>query len=319
MTRFAGICIAIFFGLLSWGPMPAAAKGNLCRETIDLKLNSTHRASESTHDCYRVVVDEPGLLAVDVSDPSRPDGEPKLIFLDSSEGILWRTPRALIVEIPRPGIYYFAVSAEDATRPLQRFKLRNAFARQEAIHAASASTTAPTCKPPQGANAPHVVSKEVDPNTCDPFDARVDATLRALCEKPRSADDDHGDTPLCATALRAREAVSGRLENSDGDDEDFFTFVLDEQRDVEIKARGTGSVLHVTLYSENGLRLGTDTNGRLVRTLPAGRYHLRLVGQLHTAENYQIRFFIQKRVPLFSVPPRLVDEEAREAQDLHSF
>ncbi len=92
--------------------------------------------------------------------------------------------------------------------------------------------------------------------------------------------DDHGDTPLCATPVELGGSAAGELGNGMGDDEDFFTFVLEAQRTVEIEL-GEGFAGHLTLYDNAAQRLEAGCcgeAGRIVRTLGPGRYYVRVGG-----------------------------------------
>ena len=90
--------------------------------------------------------------------------------------------------------------------------------------------------------------------------------------------DDHGDTPLCASQLDVGEPVSGVVANGFGDDEDFFTFLLDELKSVVIEARSHGVV--AALYDDAGQRLTAPgvPSPRIARTLGPGRYFVRITG-----------------------------------------
>lgn len=90
--------------------------------------------------------------------------------------------------------------------------------------------------------------------------------------------DDHGDTPLCATALKLGATLQGDLTNSFEDDEDFATFVLESSTTVAIDLAGDGGT-NLTLLNAQGQRLGNwtpDASHHLTVTqaLAAGRYFL---------------------------------------------
>lgn len=97
-----------------------------------------------------------------------------------------------------------------------------------------------------------------------------------LCS-PGEADD-HGDAPLCATALKLGATLQGELASSFGDDEDFATLVLDATTAVSIELAGDGA-RSLTLADDHGQHLGHWTASAAepltaTRTLAAGRYTL---------------------------------------------
>lgn len=109
----------------------------------------------------------------------------------------------------------------------------------------------------------------------------VSVKLFAPCDQGET--DDHGDASLCATAIDLDGSDTGQVDNVDGDDEDFFSFVLSAQTSVEVLTTGSTDT-YGSLYDEDGQRLdsdddsGTDYNFRIARTLGAGRYFVRVEG-----------------------------------------
>ncbi len=105
------------------------------------------------------------------------------------------------------------------------------------------------------------------------------ARLRqALC-RPDDADD-HGDSLLCATAIRG--GALGELQNGWGDDVDVFGFRLDRWQTVEIATCG-GLGMFGELSTDNGQRLdragGDGDDFRLVRSLGPGIYYVKVAGE----------------------------------------
>jgi len=95
--------------------------------------------------------------------------------------------------------------------------------------------------------------------------------LAARCRD--DANDDHGDTFACATAI-GPGTMAAELENGWGDDEDVFRFRLDEMRSVTIEAPGAS----LGLYDRSGQRLAAEGGAVVVRTLLPGTYFVRVGG-----------------------------------------
>ena len=120
--------------------------------------------------------------------------------------------------------------------------------------------------------------------------------LGGLCR--RGELDDHADAFRCATQLalgRAvqRTGVAGEIGNGWGDDADVFSFTLDRLQTVTIETAGTVATLD-GLYDRYGQRLaasGHDARGasaRLVKTLPPGRYFIRIAGAHRADGTYDL-------------------------------
>lgn len=98
--------------------------------------------------------------------------------------------------------------------------------------------------------------------------------------------DDHEDTFACATPLGVGDAVEGaiggrRVEDWHGD-VDTFSFSLDRLTTLEVSATGS-AVADALIYDRHGQLLGHRASDghlpvRRVKTLSAGRYFVRLVG-----------------------------------------
>ncbi|MEM9598100.1 MAG: hypothetical protein AAGD06_27810 [Acidobacteriota bacterium] len=91
--------------------------------------------------------------------------------------------------------------------------------------------------------------------------------------------DDHADTALCATSISLGSQTTGVLDNAYGDDEDRFTFRLEQRTVVALDVSGSG--LHMVLEDADGQRLspwdGCLDSSYLVRDLGPGRYGVRVV------------------------------------------
>ncbi len=110
----------------------------------------------------------------------------------------------------------------------------------------------------------------------------LDLKLYDVCAQGES--DDHGDSPLCASPQSLTSAGSGEISATNDDDDDFFTFVLASTVTVEIKSTGSLDTFG-SLYGAGGNRLatadggGSGSNFKIVKTLSAGRYFVRVEGK----------------------------------------
>ncbi|MCP3964587.1 MAG: hypothetical protein GY719_42705 [bacterium] len=307
-------CILTGLLLLAAGNAPAEAR-SLCSASDELALNTTHRSpwgAGASRDCYRLSIPAPGILTLDVSAPSSPEAEPRLDFLGESapEGqgagryrLLEQRPRGVIVEVEAPGTFFLTVASEDPEQPLAGYKLRNAFVGEDIATPAGIVFCDPVLPESPGGEdsftprrfdeGTALLTKAVDDDEDDEvWELSLGPdhpALRRLVSCGLGEVDDHGDTALCATLLAVDGSAAGTLGNAVGDDEDFFTFDLDRQRTVEIKVLEAAAG-HVSLYNIQGLRLGASSASapaaRLVRTLPPGRYYLRVQSLWGSEEAY---------------------------------
>ncbi len=118
---------------------------------------------------------------------------------------------------------------------------------------------------------------EVDPDggpEANPFDS--------ICRAAQA--DDHADAFLCATPLALDRRTRGEIANGWSDDVDFFVFELETAGTVRIETAGEADTFG-GLYDRQGQRLaaagdgGAGSNFRLVKTLAAGFYFVRVEGR----------------------------------------
>ncbi len=271
-----------------------------------LTLDTTLRSVGSTPgrpEVFRIEVPAPGILTLDVSAPACEPSQPKLTFLgtsDASSGagagnrvrsidLVRETPQSLVVDIPTPGNYFLAVSAEDPAQLLKDYRIRNTFIADSRIP----TETYKVKTSPDG--TPEISFFEAFKDVEEEED-ETDPDLLGLC--PLGEIDDHGDTPHCATPLESGSATGGRIENGFGDDEDYFIFALEAQETVAIETtEGQGRV--GVLYDERHQRLTscdgrTSSDVRIVRTLGPGRYYVRIESPDGTEGPYRLRVRILK-------------------------
>jgi len=110
-----------------------------------------------------------------------------------------------------------------------------------------------------------------------------------LCRQDAAADADAHFA--CAVPLSFGEAA-GEIAGETHDDHDVLTFVLAAQRTVRLETRGDVTTVGA-LYDRRGQRLalagdGEELGSRLVRTLAAGRYFVRVEGRHGAAGTYTL-------------------------------
>ncbi len=303
---------------------------DLCPESAPLALNTTLRSPGSvgaSRACYRLVIPAPGILTLNASAPGSPEAETRLDFLGADylgvpvpQGqagghyrLIEQRPRGVIVKVESPGTFFVAVAPEDPARPPAGYKLRSAFLGTGTATAARVVFCEPLLSEgPGGAvsstpgpldASTSLAAKSVDEEECEVLELSsgpAHPALRLLASCGLGEVDDHGDTALCATPLTVllphdpsrgvvAGSATGTIGNAADDDEDFFSFELDRQRTLTIEVLEAAAG-HVTLYDDQGLRLGAGGAGapatHLVRTLPPGRYYLRVLSMLGSGELY---------------------------------
>jgi hypothetical protein len=123
---------------------------------------------------------------------------------------------------------------------------------------------------------------QVEPPTGATGDFQVLATFTDVCHL--GIVDDHGDSFICATSLTVGGgSASGQISSSTTTDADAFTFVLSSSATVTIESTG-GTDVEAELYDQSGALLesdddsGTSPNFKIIRSLAAGRYYVRVKG-----------------------------------------
>ncbi len=239
-----------------------------------------------TPDCFRFETPEAGLLLLDVAVPGTAGAEPRL-GVTGARGlkVIERSASHLLAASARPQELTVCVGAQDPRQRLGAFKLESAFQaygfKAEPLEVDPDPFTA--C-----GNLAKAEPLEVDPDPFTACDSLVKA-LDALC----LAGDDHADAFLCATPLALGRRAGGTLDNGWGDDHDLFAFELTAPRTVRIAAAADADTFG-GLYDRDGQRLasaaGQDKAGfRMVKTLPAGLYFVRVEGREWTQGAYSLR------------------------------
>lgn len=134
--------------------------------------------------------------------------------------------------------------------------------------------------------------KIVPPSGATHVKHRIRFRLLTSCDSA----DDHGDSALCATELCSAVSKNGEIETlTAGEDADFFTFVVSSSTSVTIESTGSTDVA-AELFDENGDRLaedddgGSGTNFKMVETLSAGRYYVRVYGFNGALGTYSVSY-----------------------------
>jgi hypothetical protein len=260
---------------------PTAAGAQQGQTAQELPLNAPFRYSgfqpgpESiTAARFRLEIPEPGLLALDLTGLGDPRSEPLLRPLAPAAAvagsdpalILHRTPTSILVALREAGAFSVEVAAVDLDQSLPAFKLWPSFLPLSSLPG--------------------------DPfiNAVDPWDDEIDpkppgqgggvAPRDLLCSL--GEHDDHGDTPLCATPLPTGSFLTGELLNDAGDDEDIFSFRLQDPTAISLEVVSSLAV-RTALRDRNGMALAiAESEGeplRLARVLAAGRYFLEVEGR----------------------------------------
>jgi hypothetical protein len=130
---------------------------------------------------------------------------------------------------------------------------------------------------------------EVDPAAGGTGNVRLDVKFVDTCKTGQP--DDHGDSFACATAIDPLSSTTaGAITASD---HDLFAFDLSASTTVEIESTGDTDTAG-KLYDEDGALLASDSdsglslNFRIVQTLGAGRYYLRVQSENGDSGNYSL-------------------------------
>ena len=242
-----------------------------------------------------------GLLTIEVSTPAPAGALPRLVVAPQP-GLrtVAQTPTTLTVAVEGPGDYRFEVLPQDPQKPLGTVRLDTLWLGQDTVLAANTaySTTEDEDDPwteiePDTAtllDAPgHLgvnrseASEDEEPWTeIEPDTWILDPTDACVRQVRGHGWDRHGDTFACATPLLITAGVP-TADLSTAMDRDVFVVTLERQRTLVFESTG-GTDTFASLFDHRGLRLAMDDDGgegknfRLVATLPAGRYALRVEG-----------------------------------------
>lgn len=255
-----------------------------CTDTIYAPLGSDLRTYEiAAGDAALFEVDAPaaGLLVVEASTPAGTDAEPRLALFGEDcrpatpDGVrvVARWISAMVVEVDAPGVYRFAVAAQDPREPLAEVAFTTRFADVSTLCGGAVLKTMAEPEPDPDMLAFCAEKTMAEP---EPDPDMLRAGLDTLC--PHTWGDRHGDVLACATPIVPGKPVSGGLGWDD--DVDVFTFTVATQGTVVVGTEGDATI-HGALYDSSGHRLavdGDDDGLRLVRTLAPGRYYVRVGG-----------------------------------------
>lgn len=120
--------------------------------------------------------------------------------------------------------------------------------------------------------------------------------LRSYAVCSTGEQDDHGDTPLCATALTPPAVVEARLANGYGDDEDTFVVSVQQSGRIEVVLESLEVKAELVLRNAMGQVIGEASSDdcqaegklRLLRILDAGRYTLTAVSTSNQEGGYRL-------------------------------
>ena len=133
---------------------------------------------------------------------------------------------------------------------------------------------------------------QVDPTTTGSSTIEIEATFIDACHLGDT--DDHGDSFLCASTVAIDASANGAISQPGAtSDFDVFTVILDSSATLTFESSGTTDVA-ASLYDSNGVLLESNDNGagspnfRIVRSLSAGRYYLRVYGVSSAYGSYSV-------------------------------
>ena len=239
--------------------------------------------------------------------------------------ILEQRPSATLLHFPGRGRFKMRIAAQDPSVALEAYRLIVRFAAMDTGNADGGDSLNEPNPEDQEVdiellNEPNPEDQEVDIellttgnglpgtdgnslNEPNPEDQEVDIELLTIGGVPAegidlarvrsilcsTAEDDHDESFLCATAVGPGGRLRGTLRNDWGDDADTAVFTLDRMETVRIKIAGD-TALSAELYDRSGLRLMAESGvaGRgIVKqiTLPAGVYFVRVAAQ-HGGEGH---------------------------------
>lgn len=246
--------------------------------------------------CYRVYVPRPGFVTAHVlvsgttspgtTSPGTTVVEPKLGFFSQHCISGKRSATSLILAIREPGQYYFCVTSQDPALPLGEFRLSARFVPHDVSEIFLSEKTLDD----ELVYESGVVETELDPDLGSGGKSRS-FVYQELCQADEG--DDHGDTSVCATPLVLGDDAGGQISNPWADDSDYFTFNITTRQTVRIRTSGDADTFG-GLYDARGHRLATDDDGgvggnfRIVTSLSAGRYFVRVEGHGGETGRYAI-------------------------------
>jgi pre-peptidase len=123
---------------------------------------------------------------------------------------------------------------------------------------------------------------QVAPSTTGSAEIEIEATFIDACHLGDT--DDYGDSFLCAEPIAIDGSANGAISvPGTTSDYDVFTFSLNSAATLTLESSGSTDVAG-SLYDNDGVLLESNDNGgsspnfRIVRSLSAGRYYLRVQG-----------------------------------------
>lgn len=301
---FATFFIYVALSLL-FGDSATASEDTVCSTALVGNAHATWRGLGTRADasqCFTAHLPAAGTWMLEVSARGEARGEPKIDFLgrrcDATfrglERFHYRERYAnrLWLEIHEAGQYLYCVTTQDPEEFVDDYKLTSHFI---------ATSFEKEEDPDEHEPIPDPLTigflKDEDPDEHEPIpDPIVDpsevSSIKDLCRRNRA--DDHSDTFLCATSINLGQDVMAQTHNPWGDDEDVFTFVIEELTTVRLSTTGNSNFFG-SLHDHAGNRLkaaggsASGANFRIVKTLSPGRYFVRVEGTDGTEGAYGLR------------------------------
>ncbi len=301
---------------------PAVAFADNCQDATFIDLNTSFRShgnGAATPECFETHLPSTGYLVLEANVPSDASAEPVLDFRGPCDPSLRQTflyqdrsAAGMLLEIREAGTYSFCVASQDPAQILGRYQIANGFAPlaffkenpDEDEPEPDPLVFDPSCPATQAASGncsgsapadgfykenPDEDEPEPDP-LVDPCTGRK-CLLEDICRA--NTADDHGGISRCATPTLLGQEIGAEIRNGWGDDADVFSFDIDALTSVRIETTGAGDTLGA-LFDRRGYRLKVDNDGgiagnfRIVKTLSAGRYYVRVEGSHGTEGAYSL-------------------------------
>lgn len=133
---------------------------------------------------------------------------------------------------------------------------------------------------------------QVAPTTTGSTQIEIEATFIDACHLGNT--DDHGDSFLCASTVAVDASANGAISQP-GATSDFDVFAVSLNSSATLTFESSGSTdVAGSLYDDDGVLLESNDNGagspnfRIVRSLSAGRYYLRVYGVSSAYGSYSV-------------------------------
>ena len=299
--RFVLSVSAIIF----FGATASSASALHCSNAQAIGLNETVRGDLTSvePDCFRLETPAAGLVMFDLAVPGTAAAEPRLGLQRCDDvvrsDVIDQSASHMLVSGDAAGELTFCIGAQDPSQALGAFKLQTAFVegaprKAEQVEHDPDPLAGCARKAEQVEHDPDPLAgcaRKAEQVEHDPDPLAGSNALELLCQAQEL--DDHSDRLLCASPIILGRSVRGTIDNSYGDDRDFFVFELLAARTVTIEASGGVEALG-GLYDRHGQQLAAAVSGvadagfRMVKSLQSGLYFVRVEGAHRSQGDYSL-------------------------------